>query len=190
MILTRLLGRLALKAELLAAVSSSSSPILLSSSSSRVKQATVVLAHQFLSTSRASAANILAQTSATTPPPPPISDASVITIEDSCLKRLKEILDKPEEEFLRINVETGGCSGFSYMFCIEQRDNLDPEEDLIFEREAYRIVINREILPYMKGAAIEYNESLIKSSFQVKNPIAETKCSCGASFSIDPKKIK
>lgn len=113
-----------------------------------------------------------------------------ITIDDSCLERLKQILDKPSEEFLRIQVETGGCSGFSYEFDVDTRHNLDPEEDLVFARDSYQVVINKHILAYMQGATIEYNESLIKSSFQVKNPQAQTKCSCGASFSIDLNQLK
>lgn len=115
---------------------------------------------------------------------------NLIIIKDSCLKRLKEILDKPQEEFLRINVETGGCSGFSYVFDIEKVKQINTQEDLIFERDNYRVVINKEILPFMKGSSIEYNKSLIKSSFQVVNPIAETKCGCGASFSVDLNKIQ
>jgi iron-sulfur cluster assembly accessory protein len=115
---------------------------------------------------------------------------NLINIKDSCLNRLKQILDKPQEEFLRIQVETGGCSGFSYHFNIERNNNLNPDEDLIFERDNYRVVINKEVLTYMKGSSIEYTESLIKSSFQIVNPIAETKCSCGSSFSIDLSKIQ
>lgn len=114
----------------------------------------------------------------------------LINIKDSCLNRLKQILDKPQEEFLRIQVDTGGCSGFSYNFDIEQNNKLNPHEDLIFERDNYRVVINKEVLTYMKGSSIEYTESLIKSSFQIVNPIAETKCSCGSSFSIDLSKIQ
>lgn len=114
----------------------------------------------------------------------------LIDIKESCLNRLKQILDKPQEEYLRIQVETGGCSGFSYHFDIETNNKLDPNEDLIFERDNYRVVVNKEVLTYMKGSAIEYAESLIKSSFQVVNPIAETKCSCGSSFSIDLSKLQ
>lgn len=114
---------------------------------------------------------------------------NLITIQDSCLNRLKQILSKPQEEFLRIHVETGGCSGFSYMFQIENNQSIDKEEDLIFERENYRVVINKEILPFMSGSSLEYRESLIKSSFNVTNPIAEAKCSCGSSFSINLSKL-
>lgn len=114
---------------------------------------------------------------------------NLIHIKDSCLKRLKEILEKPQEEFLRVHVETGGCSGFSYLFEIEKNENIDSKEDLIFERENYRIIINKDILPYMKGSSIDYQESLIKSSFHVENPLAETKCGCGSSFSINQNKL-
>lgn len=115
---------------------------------------------------------------------------NLINIKDSCLDRLKQILDKPQEEFLRIQVETGGCSGFSYQFDIEPNTKLNPHEDLIFERDNYRVVINKEVLTFMKGSSIEYTESLIKSSFQIVNPIAETKCSCGTSFSVDLSKLQ
>lgn len=114
---------------------------------------------------------------------------NIVIIKDSCLNRLKLILEKPQEEFLRIHVETGGCSGFSYMFEIEKKE-INAKEDLVFERENYRVVINKEILPFMAGSSIEFNESLIKSSFNVTNPIAETKCSCGSSFSVDLNKLQ
>ena len=111
-----------------------------------------------------------------------------ITIKDSCLKRLKQVLEKPQEEFLRIDVSEGGCSGFSYLFEI-QGDHIDSSEDLVFERDSYRVVIKKDIFPFMKGASIEFNESLIKSSFEVLNPVADTKCSCGSSFFVDLAKI-
>lgn len=110
---------------------------------------------------------------------------NILTIKDSCLNRLKRILGNPNDKHLRINVEAGGCSGFLYLFDIETSEKLDPSEDLIVERDQYRVVIEKEVLPYIKGSQIEYEESLIKSSFKIINPIAESKCGCGASFSID-----
>lgn len=76
------------------------------------------------------------------------------------------------------------------MFEIEKNKDINPNEDLVVEKDNYRVVINKDILPFMKGASIEYNESLIKSSFQVINPIAEAKCSCGSSFSVDLGKLQ
>jgi len=98
---------------------------------------------------------------------------------------LKTIIDKPDQEYLRINIETGGCSGFSYVFDIENAQQIEQNEDLIFERDNYRVVVNKDMLQFLKGSTIEFHESLIKSSFQVSNPVAETKCSCGSSFSVN-----
>lgn len=114
---------------------------------------------------------------------------NLINIEDSCFDRLKQILQRPNEEFLRIQVETGGCSGFSYSFHIEDNTKISAHEDLVFARDHYRVVVSKDILPYMKGSSIEFSESLIKSSFQITNPVAETKCSCGSSFSVDLGKL-
>lgn len=110
---------------------------------------------------------------------------NILTIKDSCLHRLKEILDNPNEKHLRINVEAGGCSGFLYLFDIETSENINPSDDIIVQRDQFKIVIEKEVLPYIRGSQIEYEESLIKSSFKITNPIAESKCGCGASFSID-----
>ena len=113
------------------------------------------------------------------------TEKSLLTIHDSCLQRLKTIIDKPDQEYLRINIETGGCSGFSYVFDIENAQQIEQNEDLIFERDNYRVVVNKDMLQFLKGSTIEFHESLIKSSFQVSNPVAETKCSCGSSFSVN-----
>lgn len=113
------------------------------------------------------------------------NNKNILTIKDSCLKRLERIIDKPDDKYLRINVEAGGCSGFLYLFDIETSENLNPSEDVIIKRNSYRVVIEKQVLPYIKGSQIEYEESLIKSSFKIINPIAESKCGCGASFSID-----
>lgn len=117
-------------------------------------------------------------------------ESNIIKIDDSCLKRFEQVLSKPKQEFLRINVETGGCSGFSYVFDIEDEKQIQPGEDLIVERDSYRVVVSKDILPFIQGSTLEYHESLIKSSFQVVNPIAESKCSCGSSFSVDLSKLQ
>lgn len=118
------------------------------------------------------------------------SPADLIKIDDSCLERLKKILTQPDREYLRINVETGGCSGFSYVFAIDYEQQIQADEDLIFKRDEYRVVVNKEILPFIKGSTVEYNESLIKSSFQIVNPIADSSCSCGSSFSVDLSRLQ
>ncbi|XP_078418245.1 iron-sulfur cluster assembly 2 homolog, mitochondrial [Cetorhinus maximus] len=101
-------------------------------------------------------------------------------LSDSSVKRLKQILEK--DEFLRVQVEGGGCSGFQYKFTLDKTIEAD---DRVFEQDGVCLVVDSDSLEYLKGGTVDYSEELIRSSFQViHNPRAEHGCSCGSSFSI------
>ncbi|XP_028853198.1 iron-sulfur cluster assembly 2 homolog, mitochondrial-like [Denticeps clupeoides] len=84
--------------------------------------------------------------------------------------RLKEIMEKGE--YLRIQVEGGGCSGFQYKFSVDEVKN---EEDRVFERNGVGVVVNQGSLEFVKGSTLDYSQELIRSSFQeLKNPQADS----------------
>lgn len=82
---------------------------------------------------------------------------------------------------LRITVSGGGCSGFQYGFSFDDTVNAD---DLTFERDGVRVVVDDVSLDLLGGAEIDFVEDLMGSYFQVKNPNASSSCGCGVSFSI------
>ncbi|CAI9567221.1 unnamed protein product, partial [Staurois parvus] len=95
-------------------------------------------------------------------------------------QRLREVTSG--SEFLRLQVESGGCSGFQYKFSL---DTDMTEEDRVFGMDGAHVVVDTGSLQLVKGSTIEYCEELIRSSFQLtKNPQASQGCSCGVSFSI------
>lgn len=58
-----------------------------------------------------------------------VSPNDGIVLSDTCVKRLKELCN--DNVFLRLCVESGGCSGFQYKFTLdEQMSNDDKYEYL------------------------------------------------------------
>lgn len=103
-----------------------------------------------------------------------------LKVTEECVKRLQAICD--QNEFLRLSVESGGCSGFQYKF---ELDTTVAKDDCIFEKQGVKIVVDNISLNYVKGSTIDYEQQLIKAAFKlIGNPKAQEGCSCGASFSI------
>ena len=65
---------------------------------------------------------------------------SNITLSESAAKRIKAILQKqPDKSYLRVSVEGGGCSGFSYKFDLDDTANAD---DLIVSRNGVSVLVD------------------------------------------------
>ena len=82
---------------------------------------------------------------------------------------------------LRLAVSGGGCSGFQYGFSFDDAQN---EDDVIFERDGVRLLVDQTSLDLLVGAEVDFVEDLVGSSFQVRNPNASSSCGCGSSFSV------
>lgn len=105
-----------------------------------------------------------------------------VTMTESAAKRIAKIIaSETDKNALRISVEGGGCSGFSYKFDLTG-DRLD--DDIVIERDNARVLIDQMSLVYMEGSEIDFVDNLLGQSFQIKNPNAVASCGCGTSFAI------
>ncbi len=110
---------------------------------------------------------------------------SQITLLDSAIARVLEIIAKPENanKFLRIGVSSGGCSGFQYLFNLDDKINADDIK--ICEQNSRILAITDEsALPFLNGCVIDFVRDLGASYFKVSNPNASASCGCGSSFSV------
>ena len=82
---------------------------------------------------------------------------------------------------LRVSVEGGGCSGFSYKFDFAREANSD---DTIIERDGARVAIDEMSMEFLAGSEIDFSSELIGSAFKINNPNATAACGCGTSFSV------
>jgi iron-sulfur cluster assembly accessory protein len=105
-----------------------------------------------------------------------------VTITENAAKRIAKILSsETDKNALRISIENGNCSGFSYKFDLTG-ERLD--DDIVIERDNARVFIDQMSLVYMEGSEIDFVDNLLGQSFQIKNPNAVASCGCGTSFAI------
>mmetsp|Transcript_25601 Transcript_25601/g.32721 ORF Transcript_25601/g.32721 Transcript_25601/m.32721 type:complete len:137 (+) Transcript_25601:217-627(+) len=107
---------------------------------------------------------------------------SDVTLSESAAKRIKAILEKqPDKSYLRVSVEGGGCSGFSYKFDLDDAAN---DDDLVVTRDGVSVLVDEMSLEFMAGSEIDFSTELIGAAFKINNPNATAGCGCGTSFSI------
>ncbi|WP_035613910.1 iron-sulfur cluster insertion protein ErpA [Hyphomonas johnsonii] len=105
-----------------------------------------------------------------------------VTLSASAAKRINAILAKEGgAAFLRVAVEGGGCSGFSYKFDFADAANPD---DVVIERDGANVLIDEMSLEFLHGAEIDFSTELIGAAFRINNPNATAGCGCGTSFSV------
>lgn len=97
---------------------------------------------------------------------------------------------------LRISISGGGCSGFQYGFAFDealkpddcviptQIESSNDDESQDNDEKVVEAVVDPLSLMYLQGAVVDYVESLQGAHFTVKNPNAQTTCSCGSSFAL------
>ena len=101
----------------------------------------------------------------------------MITITENANTEIEKLLVENEEPFLRIAIQGGGCSGFSYAFDFDQAKN---EDDF----EMGKVLVDAMSAQYLQGATLDFTEDLMGTNFSIDNPNAQTKCGCGSSFSV------
>lgn len=105
-----------------------------------------------------------------------------ITLSENAAKRIGKILSKEANgTALRISVEGGGCSGFSYKYDLDKQRQ---DGDLVLERDDAIVLIDDVSQPFLTGSEIDFVDDVIGQSFQIRNPNATASCGCGTSFTI------
>ncbi|MEM7494896.1 MAG: iron-sulfur cluster assembly accessory protein [Myxococcota bacterium] len=106
-----------------------------------------------------------------------------VLLTEKAVQTAKAALAETEGEdgnLFRISIRGGGCAGFQYGLNFD--DRLD-ENDIVTEQDGLHVVVDAFSCCHLKGARIDYVESLQEGSgFRFQNPGARRTCGCGSSF--------
>ena len=102
-------------------------------------------------------------------------------VTEAAVEKVKELMKKQGVSGfnLRIEVKPGGCAGYTYEFALDDEKKGD---DVVLEKKDLKVTVDPASAEALKGAVIDYVETLNRSGFKVDNPNAHAVCSCGSSF--------
>jgi iron-sulfur cluster assembly protein len=86
-----------------------------------------------------------------------------------------------DKSYVRVGVESGGCSGLNYKLDF---DSEIKEEDKLVEDNDIKLLVDKKSLLYLAGTVLDYSGGLNGKGFTFNNPNATRTCGCGESFSI------
>ena len=83
---------------------------------------------------------------------------------------------------LRIGVKGGGCAGLTYV--TDFTEEPPRERDLVYEFHGLPVYVDQRSLKYIEGSVLEFQNTLMYQGFKFKNPLEDSTCGCGHTFSV------
>jgi iron-sulfur cluster assembly protein len=108
---------------------------------------------------------------------------NLVSLTPSAAEKIRALMaEEADVSVLRVAIEGGGCSGFQYGLGF---DHGAQEGDHEFECEGVKVVVDPFSAPYLRGARVDYLETIQESGFKIDNPNAVSSCGCGHSFQVE-----
>lgn len=107
-----------------------------------------------------------------------------VTLTEKAADEVKKIISDqslPDDTVLRVGVQGGGCSGFSYSLNF---DTSTSERDRVTELYGVKLAVDKKFDPYLDGTVVDFYDGLEKRGFVFNNPNVAKTCGCGSSFQV------
>jgi iron-sulfur cluster insertion protein len=107
----------------------------------------------------------------------------MIHVTETAASKITELLAEEQKDGsgLRVFVQGGGCSGFQYGLMIDEGGGVG---DQVFESNGVKLYVDPVSISYLKGAEVDFVDTVTGGGFTIKNPNASSTCGCGQSFSM------
>ena len=92
-----------------------------------------------------------------------------VTLSEKAAAEVKKIITEqnlPGETVLRVGVQGGGCSGFSYSLNFDTNTS---ERDRILDIHGVKLAVDKKFDPYLDGTVVDFYDGLEKRGFVFNN---------------------
>ncbi len=106
---------------------------------------------------------------------------AVVSVTENAANEIKSVIAKEKEnagKFLRVYVESGGCSGLQYGMVFDEKR----ADDLASDFHGVSVLVDPFSANYLRGSVVDFSDELTGGGFKITNPNAKQSCGCGKSF--------
>jgi iron-sulfur cluster assembly protein len=107
----------------------------------------------------------------------------MLNVSAKAAERIQEVVESHPGQYrgLRVGLQDGGCSGYSYLLAFEGAPD---EDDLVIEQGNARVFVHPLHVPYLAGSVLDWEDGGVQSGFKLENPNVRRMCGCGESFDV------
>lgn len=113
---------------------------------------------------------------------------SLVKVTSAANQQISKLCNEHDCYAITLNLKGGGCAGFEYEWGTAQKEDIEAN-DFVIACESGNFVVGAHSLMFLAGSTIDYTKSIIGSTFEIKNPNAQSSCGCGVSVNFDMDKL-
>lgn len=104
----------------------------------------------------------------------------IVLLTEDAANEVRNLQQQPDNagKTLRVYVEKGGCSGLQYGLVFDEKR----EKDFSSELHGVTVLVDEFSADFLRGATVDFSDSLNAGGFKITNPQASQSCGCGKSF--------
>ena len=96
----------------------------------------------------------------------------------------KSAAELGKDNGVRLKILAGGCSGLEYHIDLLAKGEAPAEGERELVSDGVRLIMDLKSSIHVTGSVIDYESTILKRGFKIKNPNATSTCSCGDSFGV------
>ena len=110
---------------------------------------------------------------------------ALVGMSDSAAAYIRRAAQETDREAgVRLRILAGGCSGLEYKLDLLERGDTAGDGEQEITSNGIRILTDLKSAIYVTGSVIDYEQTLLRRGFKIRNPNATSTCSCGDSFGV------
>jgi iron-sulfur cluster assembly accessory protein len=111
--------------------------------------------------------------------------AAQVDVSDAAVAYIRQAAQEQNAEAgVRLRILAGGCSGLEYRLDLLQPGDSPEDGERELVSNGVRLLMDLKSSIHVTGSVIDYESTLLRRGFKLKNPNATSTCSCGDSFGV------